>query len=134
MRAVSLASAASICIGLLPVVDGSSVTLSVNASAVVSTVDPEYISANFDWHTAEEEYPAWVNSSVLTINLTDPRLITLASAFAPAHLRVGGSEQDGEPGARGALTDPALDPPHAPQTSGMRSTAPARRRSTRRSA
>jgi heparanase len=36
----------------------------------------------------------WVNSSVVNINLTDPRLLTLATAFAPAHLRIGGSQQD----------------------------------------
>jgi heparanase len=82
---------------LLPICLGaatSSVTVSINASATVHTVDPEYISANFDWHTDAEEFPAWVNSSILTINLTDPRILTLATAFAPAHLRIGGSEQD----------------------------------------
>ena len=87
MRALSI-----LC--LFPLASAASVTLYVNATAVVATTDPEYISANFDWHTEEEEYPAWVNSSILSINLTDPRLLTLASAFAPAHIRIGGSEQD----------------------------------------
>ena len=136
----------------------SSATITVNVTGVVATVDAEYISANFDWHTAEEEYPAWVNSSIMNINLTDPRLLTLgaegsvllerrgvsltcptpsaASAFAPAHLRVGGSEQDGVPsmsrGASAALQ--LVRRCHALQMFGTPSTAPARRPSMPRSA
>ena len=72
----------------------ASVLVSVLSSTPTHHVSPAYISANLDWHTNSEEYPAWVNSSVLAINFSDPRLITLASAFAPAHLRIGGSEQD----------------------------------------
>jgi heparanase 1 len=72
----------------------ASVLVAVLTTAPVNHVSPAYISANFDWHVNSEEYPAWVNSSVQVINFTDPRIETLASAFAPAHLRVGGSEQD----------------------------------------
>ena len=68
--------------------------VSLLTTSPVNQVSPAYISANLDWHTNSEEFPAWVNSSVLAINFTDPSLVTLATAFAPAHLRIGGSEQD----------------------------------------
>lgn len=72
----------------------AAVLVSVLTTAPVNHVSPAYISANLDWHTNAEEYPAWVNASVLVIDFTDPHLETLATAFAPAHLRIGGSEQD----------------------------------------
>ncbi len=72
----------------------SPATVTVDASAVVSSVRPEYLSFNFDWHLSSEETPAWVNASVLALNLSDTRLLTLTAALSPAHLRVGGSEGD----------------------------------------
>jgi hypothetical protein len=51
-------------------------------------------SYNLDWHTPDEEYPAWVNSGLLNISLFDPNFLTLTAALAPGHLRLGGSEED----------------------------------------
>lgn len=82
--------------GYLPsmVAGQSTATITIDTSKVVHFVDAEYISFNFDWHLNTEEEPAWFNSSVLAINLTDPRLIYLTSQLQPAHLRIGGSEGD----------------------------------------
>jgi heparanase len=83
------------------------VALSIDATRVVHSVAPEYISFNFDWHLNTEEPPAWVNSSVLAINLTDPNLRTLTAALSPAHLRIGGSEGDNVTYAFGGAPCPA---------------------------
>ena len=70
------------------------VTFSVDTSALVHTVSPRYLSANLDWHTDAEEPPAWNRSSAMVMDLDNVDLRGLAAAFAPAHLRIGGSEGD----------------------------------------
>jgi heparanase 1 len=70
------------------------VTFTIDTSAVAHTVSPRFVSAGFDWHTDIEEWPAWNHSSAQVIDLDDVNLRALASAFAPAHLRIGGSEGD----------------------------------------
>ena len=70
------------------------ITISINASAWMNTVSPSYVSFNFDWHLDTEEFPAWLHASAMVIDLTNPLLRTLASALAPGHLRIGGSEGD----------------------------------------
>jgi heparanase 1 len=70
------------------------VTFSVDATAVVHNVSRNYVSAGLDWHTDAEEFPAWNHSSAQVIDLGDANLRALARAFAPAHLRIGGSEGD----------------------------------------
>lgn len=40
------------------------------------------------------EFPRWGPSSFLSLNLSDPNLIAMASALAPAILRLGGSPED----------------------------------------
>jgi heparanase 1 len=69
-------------------------SITVDFDRVSATTGDGYISFNFDWHLNSEEPPAWYNSSVLVINLTNPKLIYLASQLSPGHLRVGGSEED----------------------------------------
>ena len=69
-------------------------TVTVNVTTIINEVSPLYVSANFDWHTDAEEFPAWVNSSAMVIDLDNINLRALAAAFAPSHLRVGGSEGD----------------------------------------
>lgn len=70
------------------------VTFSVDTTAVVHTVSPRYVSAGVDWHTNAEEVPAWNQSSAMVIDLENQDFKALAAAFAPAHLRIGGSEGD----------------------------------------
>eukprot|EP00658_Telonema_sp_P-2_P001123 TRINITY_DN10428_c0_g1_i1.p1 TRINITY_DN10428_c0_g1~~TRINITY_DN10428_c0_g1_i1.p1 ORF type:complete len:542 (+),score=120.28 TRINITY_DN10428_c0_g1_i1:238-1863(+) len=71
-----------------------SLTLSVDTTTVLSRTSPMIASFNFDWHENNEEYPYWVNSSALKIDLDAPLLRAAASAMSPAVLRVGGSEGD----------------------------------------
>ena len=71
--------------------------VNVSAPAVAHAVSPSYISFNFDFHLNTEF--GWVNASVLRdfsvgLNLSDPALRTLTAALAPAHLRIGGSQED----------------------------------------
>lgn len=68
--------------------------LQVNITTPVTphSVSTSYVSFNFDYHLNDEF--GWINASVLSLNLSDPRLRTLASALAPAHLRIGGSQGD----------------------------------------
>lgn len=68
--------------------------ISIDVSRVVHEVSPRFVSANFDWHTDAEEAPAWINASAMKIDLANADLRALAAAFAPAHLRIGGSEGD----------------------------------------
>ena len=70
------------------------VTFTLDASRAVHEVSPAYLSANFDWHSNAEEWPAWNQSSAQVIDLDDADLRALAREFAPAYLRVGGSEGD----------------------------------------
>ena len=70
------------------------VTFTVDTTTVVHTVSRNFVSAGLDWHTDMEEFPAWNHSSAQVIDLDDVNLRALASAFAPAHLRIGGSEGD----------------------------------------
>jgi hypothetical protein len=63
-------------------------SITVDFDRVSATTGDGYISFNFDWHLNSEEPPAWYNSSVLVINLTNPKLIYLASQLSPGHLRV----------------------------------------------
>jgi heparanase 1 len=84
----SLAAAAAAAAAPLPL------SISVDVSRVVHEVSPRFVSANFDWHTDAEETPAWVNASAMKIDLANADLRALAAAFAPAHLRIGGSEGD----------------------------------------
>ena len=53
-----------------------------------------YVSFNFDWHKNSEEPPAWVNMSAILLDLKNPLLVQAATALAPGHLRIGGSEGD----------------------------------------
>lgn len=60
-----------------------------------SEIPPTFLSFNFDWNLNATGVDAWSNASVgWTLNLQDNRLLTLASALAPANLRVGGSPED----------------------------------------
>jgi len=78
-------------------------SLDITKTKVSWTVEPSQaggrttrrlVSFNFDWHPADEG-PTWgQNASVLTIDLQNKRLRSLAKAMSPAFLRVGGSEGD----------------------------------------
>eukprot|EP00759_Apiculatamorpha_spiralis_P054971 PhF_6_TR708/c0_g1_i2/m.1168/K07964/HPSE; heparanase len=68
--------------------------VSINFSSVLSTLPANYISANFDWNPRSQEYPAWIHSSIMKINLTDENLVFLASKLAPGYLRIGGTYED----------------------------------------
>lgn len=78
----------------LPASASTGVSLVLNTSSISSTVSAEYVSFNVDWHLNSEEFPAWVNCSILNIDLSNPDLKTLAKTLSPAHLRMGGSEGD----------------------------------------
>lgn len=54
-------------------------------------------AVTFDfWRWDDPFYgPKFMNSSALYIDLTNPLLRSLASALAPAILRIGGSPEDG---------------------------------------
>ena len=96
MRPSSAAAAAVLAAVLSSAVVASStptpLQVNVTTPPVPHSVAPEYISFNFDWHLNDEF--GWINASILTLNLSDTRLRTLAAALAPAHLRVGGSQGD----------------------------------------
>ena len=69
--------------------------LEINISTPSHHTAAEYVSFNFDYHYDGEEFPAWVNSSVLNMTLAgDENLTFLATSLSPAYLRVGGSEGD----------------------------------------
>lgn len=55
--------------------------------------DPEYVSYTLDWWTPQED-ASWGNASVLTVDLSNPKVITMAKGLAPAFLRIGGSKAD----------------------------------------
>jgi len=59
---------------------------------IIATSSESYVSFNFDWHLNTEETPAWVNCSILVIDLD--RLSKLAKGLSPGNLRIGGSEED----------------------------------------
>lgn len=74
------------------------VTISVNTQVAISKTAPEFVSSNFDWHTNQEEFPAWAyNTSIVNVDLNDPSLLDLATHFGRSqgsYIRVGGSEGD----------------------------------------
>ena len=79
------------------IADTLPVSITLSAPAVPHSVSPSYVSVNFDWHLNNEF--GWVNASIMTdhsagLNLSDPALRTLTAALAPAHLRIGGSQED----------------------------------------
>ena len=61
--------------------------------AAVSPLSP---AVTFDWWLRNDTHygEKWANASCLTIDLEDPDLLTLARAYAPAILRLGGSPED----------------------------------------
>eukprot|EP00045_Choanoeca_perplexa_P012265 m.133243 g.133243 ORF g.133243 m.133243 type:complete len:656 (+) comp15945_c0_seq2:51-2018(+) len=69
-------------------------TISVALEQPVARSGDGFISFNFDWHLSTEEPPKWINMSVQLIDLSNPMLLAAASALAPGHLRIGGSEGD----------------------------------------
>jgi hypothetical protein len=72
----------------LPIID---LTLSNDASTL-GIVAPEFISTTIDWWTPSKDNGAWADSSVLTANLSNPKLIGAARGLSPYFLRIGGSQ------------------------------------------
>jgi len=60
------------------------------SSASVWDVGDHFLGVTLDFHSPIESKTAWGNSSVLTLNLENPRFIALASKLAPSLLRLGG--------------------------------------------
>jgi len=79
-----------------------------------SIVPPTYLSFNFDWNLNVTQDDAWTNASIgWSLDLQNPALIKLATALAPANLRIGGSPEDtaeytGFPGT-GSCSDTAKE-------------------------
>ncbi|KAL7510405.1 hypothetical protein ACHAXN_008548 [Cyclotella atomus] len=74
----------------MPIID---LTLS-NDAPTLGIVAPEFISTTIDWWTPSKDNGAWADSSVLTANLSSPKLIGAARALSPYFLRIGGSQAD----------------------------------------
>ena len=76
----------------------STVTYNVTVDrSTPSTVIPDiYYGFTFDfWKYNDPRYgEKWGNASILTVNLSNENLLTLASAISPAYLRIGGSSED----------------------------------------
>jgi heparanase 1 len=72
----------------MPIID---LTLS-NDAPTLGIVAPEFISTTIDWWTPSKDNGAWADSSVLTANLSSPKLIGAARALSPYFLRIGGSQ------------------------------------------
>jgi len=68
--------------------------ITLDLSASNSTTSASMVSFNFDWHTKDEEPPAWINMSAMILDLENPMLRSMARAMSPARLRIGGSEGD----------------------------------------
>lgn len=66
--------------------------LKLNADDVAFTTSPSFVSFNFDWWP--NGTPAWTNSSVLIVNLTNPLLVYLTSQLSPGHLRIVGRDSE----------------------------------------
>lgn len=74
---------------------GNTVMFAPFLEAPISTIPSTFLSFNFDWNTNKTENDAWTNASFgWTLDLNNPHLEILASALAPANLRVGGSAAD----------------------------------------
>lgn len=83
---------------LFPCIRASGATTTIDwtlePSEAAATTSEKLVSFNFDWHPPDEG-PTWgQNASIVTIDLQNPRLRTLAAAMSPAVLRIGGSEGD----------------------------------------
>ena len=82
---LTLAFALLLC-GAVAAASSISGALKLNADDVAFTTSPSFVSFNFDWWP--NGTPAWTNSSVLIINLTNPLLVYLTSQLSPGHLRI----------------------------------------------
>ena len=60
----------------------------------------KFVCVNLDWWPQSKESPnptapfPWANASALTVNFSDPTLLSSLRALSPVHLRVGGSLAD----------------------------------------
>eukprot|EP00038_Savillea_parva_P011457 m.197685 g.197685 ORF g.197685 m.197685 type:complete len:577 (-) comp20191_c0_seq1:24-1754(-) len=64
-------------------------------SVATSVVPDTFLSFNFDWNLNVTAVDAWTNASIgWTLDLQSHKLRMLASAMAPANLRIGGSPED----------------------------------------
>ncbi|XP_065844857.1 uncharacterized protein [Oscarella lobularis] len=88
---LTLAFALLLC-GAVAAASSISGALKLNADDVAFTTSPSFVSFNFDWWP--NGTPAWTNSSVLIVNLTNPLLVYLTSQLSPGHLRIGGTDED----------------------------------------
>jgi len=78
-----------------PNTTGSEVLFAPFTMEATSVVPPTFLSFNFDWNNNATGVDAWTNASVgWTLDLQSHKLIQLASALAPANLRIGGSPED----------------------------------------
>ena len=74
---------------------GNVVTFGPFIERLTARIPDTFLSFNFDWNKNTSAGDAWTNASLgWTLDLQDPRLRALASALAPANLRVGGSSAD----------------------------------------
>lgn len=74
---------------------GNTVMFAPFLAAPIAKIPTSFLSFNFDWNLNRSSGDAWTNASMgWTLDLSDKRLETLASALAPANLRVGGSNAD----------------------------------------
>jgi len=86
-----------------PVPAGPVVTVTLDLAAPVATVDPRFLSVAIDtsqvvgghWWSETDTTGAVGKELATPFDFARPRLAKLASALAPAFLRVGGSEADG---------------------------------------
>ena len=71
-------------------------TVTVDITSPIAIIPDVYYGFTFDWwESTDPTYgKKWENAGILTVNLTNKNLITLASAVTPAYLRIGGSPQD----------------------------------------
>ena len=78
------------------VTDSADYNVTVDPSNIITTVPDIYYGFTFDfWESTDPTYgQKWENAGILTVNLTNENLITLASAVSPAYLRIGGSPED----------------------------------------
>ena len=74
---------------------GNTVMFAPFLEAPIAKIPTSFLSFNFDWNLNKSKGDAWTDASIgWTLDLSDKRLETLASALAPANLRVGGSNAD----------------------------------------
>ena len=76
--------------------NGADYNVTVDPSTIITTVPDVYYGFTFDfWESTDPTYgKKWENAGILTVNLTNQNLITLASSVTPAYLRIGGSPED----------------------------------------